>query len=75
MFSHDNLRNDPRNHCVPVLDAFPDEGDNAVTYLVMPLLRPFDDPPFDFVHDIVDFTDQILEVRFVLGHQAFGSCI
>jgi hypothetical protein len=29
----------------------------------MPFLRPSDDPPFDVVEEVVDFADQVLEVR------------
>lgn len=39
MFSREDLKHDPRNHCVPILDAFPDQENSAITYLVMPLLR------------------------------------
>lgn len=53
---------DPRNHCVPILDVFSDHANPKYTYLVMPLLRHVDNPSFDFVDDAVDFLDQILEV-------------
>lgn len=53
---------DPRNHCVPILDVFADDTNPKFTYLVMPLLRHVDNPSFDFVDDVVDFLDQILEV-------------
>ncbi|KLO08592.1 hypothetical protein SCHPADRAFT_908516 [Schizopora paradoxa] len=51
---------DPRNHCVPILDSFEIEGDEAI-YMVMPLLRDFNDPPFYAVKDVVDFVHQTLE--------------
>lgn len=61
MFSQWPLRNLPQNHCVPILDSFPDiEGD--VTYMVMPFLHPMNEPPFYLVQDVVDFVDQVLEV-------------
>ena len=53
---------DPRNHCVPVTQVFKDHNDPNVSYMVMPFLRPMDDPPFESVKEIVKFTDQILEV-------------
>jgi len=54
--------NDPRNHCVPVLNIFKDPQDPVLLYLVMPFLRPAFDPPFEHVKEIMEFTDQILEV-------------
>lgn len=63
MFSEDHLRDKPANHCVPILDLFEDDEDPSISYLVMPFLRLMDDPPFWLVNDIVDFTDQMLEVR------------
>ena len=53
---------DPRNHCVPVTKVFKDHGDPEVSYMVMPFLRPVDSPAFEQVKEIIDFTDQILEV-------------
>ena len=54
---------DLRNHCVQMLDAFPDSLDPDVTLLVMPYLRPCNDPAFGNVGEIMDFVDQTLEVR------------
>lgn len=51
-----------RNHCVPILDAFHDLFMGDVNYIVMPLLRPFDDPEFGFVGEVVDFVTQVIEV-------------
>ena len=62
MWSED-LRHDPRNHSVPVLDIFQDDEDPTISYLVMPFLRLIDRPAFDLVEEMVDFIDQILEVR------------
>ena len=53
---------DPRNHCVPVANVFKDHRDPEVSYMVMPFLRPVDTPPFEYVKEIISFTDQILEV-------------
>ena len=60
--SQPHLREDPRNHAVPILDSFDDDNDATIAYIVMPLLRSMDDPPFNLVHDILDFVDQVLEV-------------
>lgn len=57
-----NDSNDSTNHCVPILDHFSDQSLPQVTFLVMPLLRPFGDPPFFSVAEAVDFIQQTLEV-------------
>lgn len=67
LFSSELLRLDRRNHCVPILDTFPDDDDPQISYIVMPFLRLIDDPPFEFVNDVVDFADQILEVCMLHG--------
>lgn len=62
MLSSGALRDDPRNHCVPILDTFQDNDDPSISYIVMPFLRLFDDiPPFERVSDVVDFVDQLFE--------------
>lgn len=54
---------DPRNHCAPVIEVIEDPNNDSVSYMVMPLLRLADDPPFQYVKEIIDFVGQILEVR------------
>lgn len=61
-FSEGNMRRRQRNHCVPLLDSFSDPDDPKIAYIVMPFLRPVDNPPFATVGDILDFTGQVLEV-------------
>lgn len=51
---------------MPILDVFEDDVDPAISYIVMPFLRLIDDPPLQYVHDIVDLTDQLLRVRVKL---------
>jgi len=58
---------DPANHSVPILDTFEDSANESISYLVMPFLRPTDDPRFEVVEEVLDFIDQILEVRS--GHE------
>lgn len=53
---------DPRNHVAPILDHYVDETDPNIQFIVMPLLRPFDDPPFYSVAEAIDFMQQTLEV-------------
>lgn len=61
LFSEDRLRDALGNHCVPILDVFQDDLDPTISYLVMPLLRLSDDPPFQHVNDVMEFIDQMLE--------------
>jgi len=67
--SSEELRSDPANHCVPVLDVIPDSHKPGKVLLVMPLFRPYNDPPFDKVGEIVDFLRQMLEgLEFMHRH-------
>ena len=61
-----NAIDDPANHSVPILDTFQDLVDESVSYLVMPFLRLADNPRFEVVEEVLDFADQILEVRLKL---------
>ena len=54
---------DPSNHSIPILDTFKDATDKSISYLVMPFLRLTDNPCFEVVEEVLDFVDQILEVR------------
>jgi serine/threonine protein kinase len=67
MLSSPELRNDPHNHAVPVLDYFTKDDEPQHGFLVMPLLRKFDDPPFGTVGEVVDFVRQMLQVIQILG--------
>jgi hypothetical protein len=58
---------DPANHSVPILDTFEASVNKSISYLVMPFLRLTDSPRFEIVEDVLDFVDQILEVR--PGHE------
>jgi len=73
MLSSEPLSQDPWNHSVPVLDLITDNENPTISYLVMPaLLRP----DFEYVADVVDFVDQILE-GLVFLHDAgvaHGDC-
>lgn len=59
---------DERNHCVPILAVFSDDEDPCYQYIVMPVLRPFNEPDFTSFGEVVDFVNQTLEV----GMLAFG---
>ena len=67
MFSFEEKVDDPQNHCVPVWDVFASPTEAHLLFLVMPLLRAFNDPPFAAVEEVVDFVDQILQVRTPLS--------
>jgi len=62
MLTTKELRADPRNHCVPVIEVIDDPDDDSISYMVMPLLRNAVLPPFQYMKEIVDFVDQVLEV-------------
>ena len=61
-FSSDDLRKDPRNHCVPVFEVLnvPDQPD--IQIIVMPLLRRCNNPRWRTVGEVVAFFDQMFEV-------------
>ena len=62
-FSSNGLRDDSRNHCVPLLDLI-DTVDNKLDkrLMVMPFLRPFNHPRFQTFGEFVAFFSQICEV-------------
>jgi hypothetical protein len=53
------------NHSVPIYDVLQPPGEEDLNLIVMPLLRPFNDPPFETIGETVDFFAQIFEVRSV----------
>jgi serine/threonine protein kinase len=60
LFSSREFARDPRNHCVPLLDIIeiPQTGQKL---MVMPHLRPFNDPHFQTYGEFVAFLTQICE--------------
>ncbi|KAF8978282.1 kinase-like domain-containing protein [Cyathus striatus] len=74
--SSEKLLQHPRNHCAPALDAFHDEISPQIDFLVMPMLRPFNNPDFGTVEEIVDFVNQVLEGLAFMHDQrvAHGDC-
>jgi hypothetical protein len=63
-FSSNELRDDSRNHCVPLLELI-DTVDTKLDkkLMVMPFLRPFNHPHFQTFGEFVAFFMQICEVR------------
>ncbi|KAH9924130.1 hypothetical protein B0H21DRAFT_765006 [Amylocystis lapponica] len=51
----------PMNHCVPIVDVLDDPFDGKTSLLVMPYLRPWNDPEFSAFGEVVDFVSQTLE--------------
>lgn len=62
LLSSEGLKEDPRNHSVPLLDVLDDPLDPNVAILVLPILRSIIRPHFFAVREAVDFIVQILEV-------------
>lgn len=63
---------DLQNHCVPILDILPDPFEAKTMLMLMPYLRPFDDPPFTALGEVVDFVSQTLEVQY---ERSNASCL
>ena len=70
-FSDLERREDIDSHCVPILDDFPDAIDPQIHFIVMPLLRICNDPPFSFVDEVVEFVEQTLIVCIVITSEPF----
>ena len=66
MLSTPERLKDDKNHSIPVLDYFIDNNDTQQGFLVMPLLRLFNDPPFCSVDEVVDCVHQLLEVSLLV---------
>ncbi|KAJ2985791.1 hypothetical protein NUW54_g10029 [Trametes sanguinea] len=61
---------DTRNHCVPIREILPDPYDAEFALMVMPFLRPCDNPEFSAVGDVIEFVDQTLEgLAFMHSHR------
>ena len=60
---------------MPILETIrvPDEED--VVILVMPLLRPCKDPPFETVGEVVEFFRQIFEVGHTWLFWGYSECL
>ncbi|EMD33666.1 hypothetical protein CERSUDRAFT_56679 [Gelatoporia subvermispora B] len=60
-FSSEPVASDPRNHCVPIIDVMQDPDEEDLQIIVMPLLRLWNDPPFNTIGEVVEFFRQIFE--------------
>ncbi|EJD41431.1 hypothetical protein AURDEDRAFT_138671 [Auricularia subglabra TFB-10046 SS5] len=61
---------DPRNHCNPLLDSFPNPNDPNGVLIVTPWLFDFYSLPIFYVNELVDFMLQLFEgVAFLHEHR------
>lgn len=60
--SSDAMRSDPRNRAPPLLDVVPIPGDDEHCFIVMPLLREFETPPFSRRGEVIEALRQFLQV-------------
>ena len=61
-FSSPEFAEDPRNHCVPLLDVVELETPGSPKLMVFPLLRPFNRLRFQTFGEFVAFFAQICQV-------------
>ena len=69
--SSPGLLHDSHNHCVPLLEILELPEAPEQKLIVMPFLRPFDNPRFQTFGEFVSFFTQICDVR--LEHHQTGS--
>ncbi|KAH9920136.1 uncharacterized protein B0H18DRAFT_1025282 [Fomitopsis serialis] len=58
--SSEQLAQDPRNHCARILDVLQDPIDPKISLVVMPLLKPFREPNFLTIGEVVAFVKQAI---------------
>ncbi|RXW18388.1 hypothetical protein EST38_g7465 [Candolleomyces aberdarensis] len=64
--SSEPLASDPRNHSVRPIDILQDPNDDNLSIIVIPVLRYFDDPPFETMGEALDFILQFLTAMHFL---------
>lgn len=55
----EELKSDPNNHAIPLLDVLEDEADPENAILVFPLLRRLDAPPVRSVREALDSFNRV----------------
>lgn len=65
LFSAEPHASDPSNHCVPIYDVLKVPDDEGTSLIAMPLLRPWENPVFETVGEVVDFFRQLFVVSLV----------
>ncbi|TFY52688.1 hypothetical protein EVG20_g10445, partial [Dentipellis fragilis] len=63
--SSEPLASNPRNRCATAIEIFEVPDEKNIYILVMPLLRPIDNPLFDTFGEAVAFFTQIFEYYFI----------
>ncbi|KAH9920134.1 uncharacterized protein B0H18DRAFT_1025266 [Fomitopsis serialis] len=67
--SSEQLAQDPRNHCVRILDVLQDPIDSKLSIVVMPLLKSYHKPEFLTVGEAVAFCIQMIKgLHFMHDH-------
>ncbi|KAK7053598.1 kinase domain-containing protein [Favolaschia claudopus] len=61
LFSSPPHLDHPRNHCIPIIDVFPDPEDTDAQIIVMPLLVRFTRPGFETIGEVIACWRQIFE--------------
>ncbi|KAK7687644.1 hypothetical protein QCA50_008859 [Cerrena zonata] len=76
-FSREPFASHPRNHCVQLIDVLRVPSQPDIVILVLPLLRPYEDPWFETVGEAVEFFRQIFEgLQFIHQcHIAHRDCM
>jgi hypothetical protein len=63
----------PHNHNTPILDVLPLPENDDVLVMVLPLLRAYDDPPFDTIGEVIAFFQQMFEASYH-SLEVYGGC-
>ncbi|THH29256.1 hypothetical protein EUX98_g4915 [Antrodiella citrinella] len=77
MFSEEPLKSHSRNHCIPIFEVLVVPDEHRTSILVMPLLRPYDDPRFKTTGEALEYFRQIFEgLQFMHQcHVAHRDCM
>ncbi|KAG6852941.1 hypothetical protein H0H87_009032 [Tephrocybe sp. NHM501043] len=62
LLSSPEFAEDPKNHCVPILDIIEVDGSNSA-FIVMPLLFFTGFAPFETIGEVLEYCRQIFEVN------------
>ncbi|CAE6524467.1 unnamed protein product [Rhizoctonia solani] len=73
-FSSEPYSANPKNHVVNCLDSFTIPGVDGGAFYVMPLLRDYDNPPFQNLEEIYEFLTQVFEGLQFLHEHDIAHC-
>ncbi len=57
---------DSQNHCIPLFQVLSDPLDSKLSLMIMPYLRPCNDPEFWTIGEVIAFIEQTIEVPDLL---------